>query len=172
MRIELRPLTESDVQAHNDGEDAETVRWLTGAPGTPDSTARHIAMLAENAVRGQGQQGFGVWLEDRLAGYVDYNPAVDDGLEPGEVNITYATHPWARGRGVAVAAVQLLCDRMAEHAEGSHAAIRVDPENHASVRVAEKAGFTLAREVESTTDVRPDGTLATLLVWLRDLAEV
>lgn len=45
-----------------------------------------------------------VWLDGRLAGYVDCDPEVRDGLAAGDVNVSYAVHPWARGRGVAVEA--------------------------------------------------------------------
>ncbi len=170
MEIELRRLTADDVEAHNAGEDAETIRWLVGRPSTDESTASHIAVLADNLERGEGKIGYGVWVDGRLGGYVDYDPGVGDGLEPGQVNITYAVHPWARRRGVASAAVGLLLEEMAERGVGTHAAIRVDPQNTASRGVAERSGFALAREVFSSTDTRPDGTPSTLLVYLRELS--
>lgn len=172
MTIELRVLREQDVEAHNAGEDELTVRWLTGAPSTAESTAAHVAMLRENIERGQGHRGFGVWLDDALAGYVDCNPDIVDGLEPGDVNVSYAVHPWARGRGVAVAAVELICADMDEHRVGERAAIRVDPGNGASIRVAEKAGFRFVREFTSATDVVADGTPAVLRVYVRDLSHI
>ena len=69
--LELRPLTEDDVEAHNAGEDDQIVHWLSGCPSTEGSTRRHFATLADNARGGVGKRGFGVWLDDRLAGYVD-----------------------------------------------------------------------------------------------------
>jgi hypothetical protein len=98
VRITLRPLTRSDVAAHNAGEDDLTVRWLNGGRATAESTIRWFEQLEENARTGRGAQGFGVWLDERLAGYVEGNPDVRDGLEAGDVNISYAVHPWARGR--------------------------------------------------------------------------
>ncbi|MBU8809657.1 hypothetical protein KL953_12245 [Mycolicibacterium goodii] len=68
--IELRPLVEGDVAAHMAGEDAAVIEWLTGAAATWDSTALHFEMLASNAARCEGKRGFGVWLEEKLAGYI------------------------------------------------------------------------------------------------------
>ncbi|MET8149630.1 GNAT family N-acetyltransferase [Actinoplanes sp. NPDC049668] len=127
-RVTLRVLTVADVDAHNAGEDDQTVRWLNGGPGTVESTTRWFAQLADNARAGRGTRGFGVCLGDRLAGYVDCNPDVRDGLEDGDVNISYAVHPWARGRGVAVEAVGLIRAYLREERIGTRAAIRVQPE--------------------------------------------
>jgi hypothetical protein len=91
----VRALTHEDVEAHNAGEDEHTVRWLTGDYGTVESTTTHFDRLADNARAGCGKRGFGVCLDGRLAGYVDCDPDVGDGLEPGDVNISYAVHPWA-----------------------------------------------------------------------------
>jgi len=166
MRITLRALTVDDVEAHNAGEDEHTVRWLTGAPGTAETTAAHFGRLADNARAGRGKRGFGVCLDGRLAGYVDCDPDVTDGLQPGDVNTSYAVHPWARGHGVAGEAVRLILEYVREHHIGNRAVIRVEPDNIASVRVAEKSGFVHAHDVTSTTDKRPDGTPATLRLYL------
>ncbi|MGO1775713.1 MAG: hypothetical protein ACTHYY_09885, partial [Agrococcus casei] len=72
--IELRPLTAADVAEHNGGEDEETVRWLSGEPGTFESTLSHFETLASNERRNAGKRGFGVWSDGRLAGYVDCDP--------------------------------------------------------------------------------------------------
>lgn len=169
MDMELRVLTAGDVHAHNAGEDDVTFRWLTGRAGTPESTARYFALLRSHLQLGEGIRGFGVWLEGKLAGYVDCNPDVTDGLEPGDVNITYAIHPWARGRGVAVAAVTAISTFIRDQGIGTRAAIRVDPGNLASIRVAEKCGFRFAREFISTTDTLADGSRAVLRLYLRDV---
>ena len=167
--IELRPLCEADVAAHNAGEDDLTVRYLTGGYGTVESTLAHVAVLARNAAEGRGKRGFGVWLDGRLAGYVECDPDNDDGLEPGDVNLSYAVHPWARGRGVATQAVRAICVFVRDHQIGSRAAIRVEAENVASVRVAEKCGFVHARDFVSATDTHDDGSPVTFSLYLREL---
>lgn len=169
MHVELRPLTVSDVDAHNSGEDAQTIRWLSGAPSTRESTRAHIAQLARNHDTGRGAQGYGVWADDRLAGYVEANPDVRDGLAPSDVNISYATHPWARGRGVATAAIAGLCAMIRDRGLGARAAIRVEPDNIASVRVARACGFRFDGEFISATDTHPDGTPARMHRYLLDL---
>jgi len=96
MAIELRALTREDAAAHCAGEDGETVRWLTGGYGEVDATADYFDRLAANAEARQGKRGFGLVLDGRLAGYVDFDPDNDDGLAPDDVNLSYAVHPWAR----------------------------------------------------------------------------
>jgi RimJ/RimL family protein N-acetyltransferase len=169
MRITLRALTLQEVEAHNAGEDELTVRWLTGGFGTVESTTVHFDRLADNARAGCGKRGFGVCLDGRLAGYVDCDPDLGDGLEPGYVNISYAVHPWARGRGVAAEAVRLICEYVHEHRIGTRAAIRVDPDNHASVRVAEKSGFIYVHDVTSDPDQQRDGTPVTMRLYVHDV---
>jgi RimJ/RimL family protein N-acetyltransferase len=169
MRVTLRALSRLDVAAHLAGEDDQTVRWLSGARSTADSAAAWIDRLADDARTGRGAQGFGVCLDGRLAGYVDGNPEVRDGLEAGDVNISYAVHPWARGRGVAVEAVRLMCEHIRDHGMGTRAAIRVEPENYASVRVAQKSGFAYVRDFISQTDKHPDGTPVTMRLYVHAL---
>ncbi|MGH9047808.1 MAG: GNAT family N-acetyltransferase [Acidimicrobiales bacterium] len=166
MTVELRPLTLADASAHNAGEDELTVHWLTGGYGTLETTLAHFEVLAKNAAEGRGKRGFGVWLNGRLAGYVDCDPENLDGVEPCDVNLSYAVHPWARGRGVAVEAVRLVCQYIRDNALGARAAIRVEPENKASVRVAEKSGFTYIRNFQSTTDTHADGRPVELSLYL------
>ena len=141
--IELRTLTDADVEAHNHGEDAEVVRWLTGDYGTDESTRRHFSNMTENALRGEGKRGFGVWFDRRLAGYIDCDPTFSDLPAPGDVNIAYSVHPWARRQGVASAAIDLICTYIAEEKIGDRAVARIEPGNTTSIGVIEKCGFQL-----------------------------
>lgn len=169
MTIELRPLTHEDAEAHCAGEDEETVRRLTGDYGTVEGTRAYFDVLAGNAAAGRGKRGFGVWRDGRLAGYVDFDPDNGDGLEPGDVNLSYAVHPWARGTGVASEAVLAVCQRLREQGIGSRAAIRVEPDNAPSVRVAEKCGFRYVRSVPSSGDTHADGSPVIMSVYLLEL---
>lgn len=169
MEVPLRPLVVADARAHCAGEDDLTVRWLTGGYGNLETTTEYIEELARDAAAGAGKRAFGVWLGDRLCGYVDYDPDLDDGLEPGDVNLTYAVHPWARGRGIAAQAVHLVCQILRNDQVGTRAVIRVEPENLRSVRVAEKAGFVHIRELTSDRDTRPDGTPTRFSLYGLDL---
>lgn len=167
--IELRAFTDEDIQAHNAGEDDETVRWLSGRSGTVDSTRGHFAMLADNASRGVGKRGFAIWLDDQLAGYIDFDPETNHLPAVGDVNISYAVHPWARRRAVATTAVRLVCNYIADQNIGDRAIIRADPQNIASLRVAERCGFRFIAEITSMTDRRPDGSPAVYATYALDL---
>jgi RimJ/RimL family protein N-acetyltransferase len=169
VTIELRALAAADAAAHCAGEDEQTVHWLTGGYGDVDGTAGYFEWLAANASAGVGKRGLGIVRSGRLCGYIDYDPDTSDGLEPGDVNISYAVHPWARGHGVAVEAVRLVCDVLRTDQIGARAAIRVEPENTSSVAVAERSGFRYVRDFTSTTDRHPDGTPKTLSLYLLDL---
>jgi RimJ/RimL family protein N-acetyltransferase len=169
MAIDLRPLVHADAEAHCAGEDDQTVRWLTGGYGTIEGTCSYFDWLAQNAAAARGKRGFGVWLDGRLAGYVDCDPDLTDGIEPGDVNVSYAVHPWARGRGVAQEAVSLICEFIRSERLGRRVAIRVEPENEPSVRVAEKCGFKHIRDFPSATNTHDDGTPVTFSLYLLDL---
>lgn len=169
LTIGLRRLTGADVRAHCAGEDADTIRWLTGGYGTAASTLAHFERLALNEAAGRSKRGFGVCLGENLAGYVDGDPDNSDGLDEGDVNISYATHPWARGRGVATAAVGLMCEYIRTHSIGGAAVLRVEQENHPSVRVAEKAEFRFVREFASSTDRHADGSPVSFCLYRRVL---
>ncbi|MFI5732339.1 GNAT family N-acetyltransferase [Kribbella sp. NPDC051587] len=169
MTIELKPLTAADAEAHCAGEDELTVRWLTGGYGDVEGTAGYFEELAANAAAGVGKRGLGIWKDGRLCGYVDYTPDLADGIEPDDVALAYGVHPWARGQGVAVEAVRLICDVLRADVVGKRAAIRVEPENTASVRVAQKAGFRYVRDYPSSRDTQPDGTPTIFSLYLLDL---
>jgi RimJ/RimL family protein N-acetyltransferase len=70
---------------------------------------------------------------------------------------------------VAAEAVRLICDVIRTNRIGTRAAIRVEPENTASVRAAEKCGFRYVRDFPSTTDTHSDATPLTLSLYLLDL---
>lgn len=142
---------------------------MTGGYGDVGGTVEYFRWLAGNAAAGVGKRGFGVWVDGRLGGYVDYTPDLDDGLEADDVALAYAVHPWARGRGVAVEAVRLVCGVLRADRIGTRAAIRVEPENLASVRVAQKAGFRYVRDFRSGRDSRPDGEPTTFSLYLLEL---
>jgi RimJ/RimL family protein N-acetyltransferase len=70
---------------------------------------------------------------------------------------------------VAVEAIRLMCAFVRSNQIGDRAAIRVDPANEASVRVARKGGFSYIRDISSTTDTHDDGTPVTLSLYLLEL---
>lgn len=167
--IELRALAAEDIEAHIAGEDDEVVRWLSGAPATEESTRRHFAALARNAAVGVGKRGFGVWLDGRLAGYVDFDPEHDESSAAGDVNLAYSVHPWARRRSVATCAVRLVCEHLVAEGIGERAIIRVERENAGSVAVARRSGFDFLGEEWSNTERDAAGEPVVFAVYGRRL---
>lgn len=168
--IELKPLTVADVAAHNAGEDHETVKWLTSEFSTAESTRIHFEMLAQNAEQGVGKRAFGVWMDGRLAGYVDFDPMLQDLPTVGDVNIAYSVHPWARRQGVATVAVGLICDHIGRQRIGTRAIARIEAENFASIRVVELNGFEFLGEFQSVDDQNDDGSPVVYATYSKDLA--
>jgi RimJ/RimL family protein N-acetyltransferase len=169
VTVEVRPFTSADVEAHCAGEDELIVRWLTGGYGDVEGTIEYFEQMTRRAEAGAGKRPFGIWMAGRLCGYIDYDPDLDDGIEPEDVSLSYSVHPWARGHGVAVEAVRLICELLRGDKIGRRAAIRVEPDNARSVRVAEKAGFRYVRDFVSSRDREPDGTPTTLSLYVLDL---
>lgn len=135
-----------------------------------EGTAAYIAQLVHDAENGKAKRAFGIWLDGRCVGTVDYDPDVTDGLEPGDVNVAYGVAPEVRGRGVAVRAVELVCVEILESGAGRRAVIRADARNLASARVAEKAGFTYLRDIRIASVAGEDGESEILRVYGRELA--
>jgi len=95
--------------------------------------------------------GFGYWAVERRAdglylgqaGFADFKREVEPGLDNmPELGWMFASH--AHGQGYATEAVRAAI-RWGERAlPGRTFAAIIGPDNHASIRVAEKAGFALA----------------------------
>jgi RimJ/RimL family protein N-acetyltransferase len=61
--------------------------------------------------------------------------------DAGRWSIGYLVAPWARGRGLAVRSVHLLCRFGFDELGAERIEITAEPENEPSLRVAERAGF-------------------------------
>jgi RimJ/RimL family protein N-acetyltransferase len=143
MRIEaegcvLRPLRDGDVPAITRAcQDAEIARWLPHLPH-PYRTTDARDFVAHATAPG---------IEDR-----EVTLAIADAADAllGVVNVRLTDAPptvgyWiaasARGRGIATAATSAITGwTFATHGP-ARIALHAEPENHASIRVAEKCGF-------------------------------
>jgi len=139
--VSLRPLTLADAP------------WVAGAVATgesccldarpgPLSVADAHAMIASwEGLRGEGR---GLALvarhEDRPVGLLILQTA-----EPGDWEVAYWVAIAERGRGYAARAVGLVSRRLVETPGVRRVWLETDPENRASQRVAEKAGFVRER---------------------------
>ena len=82
--------------------------------------------------------------------------------ETGIGEIAYVVDPAKRGRGIAAAAVRLLSEWVFAELDLKRLQLSIHPDNHASHRVAEKAGYRFEgtlRSVKIIRGVRVDGAL-------------
>lgn len=122
------PLSTALVGASDTGYPADVDWWLADAVHEPrrDGTGLNLMMLARE--------------DDQIVGWI-YLTDVDRYARSAEIG--YGVRPHARGRGFATEAL-VAVSRWALTAGGLQRAwLRVDTDNLASVRVAQKAGFTL-----------------------------
>lgn len=135
--VVLRPLDDSDVPwITATCSDPETARWLSRLPSpyTEDAARAYVeyarlswstATAAPFAICDESRAGLGT-IELHLG-------------EPPSVG--YWLNPGARGRGVATIAVRLLAGWAFEELSLDRLLLTTHPDNVASQRVAERAGF-------------------------------
>lgn len=136
--IALRPPEPGDVEWITRAcQDPEIQRWtMVPRPYLPE----HAEMFVRNelgsleplvVVDGVTGEGLGA------SGLKSIDP------DTGQVESGYWVAPWARGRGVAVAALEHVKERAAA-VGGTSLVLLIAPGNVASIKVAERAGFRLA----------------------------
>ena len=138
----------ADAEAHLAGEDAEMLLRFE---------APHAATLD------QTRAAIGRWIAARAAGGPMIAYAVRDasgelvgGCElrlaaPDSADVSYWVFPAFRGRGYARRALSLLCQAAAGLEDVYWAEAHIDPDNLASRRVAERAGFVETGVVRDPT---------------------
>lgn len=151
-RLALRPhrLDDFDALAAM-WADPRVTQYITGRSSTAElSWARLLRYAGHWALL-----GFGYWaLEDRAsgafageAGFADYHREIDPPLA-GVPEIGWVLAPAFFGRGYATEAVRAIVAWGDGRFAGARTACLIDPQNRASVRVAEKCGY---REAARTT---------------------
>lgn len=121
--VTIRPPGPGDAAVLIAGRDAAFHRWLGAGADVPQPVACIV-------------------VAGEIVGWVDYDIDPDhDWLEPGEVNVGYNVFAAARGNGYATRAVELLLQHLARDTDFRTATLLIDPDNDASLAVAERARF-------------------------------
>ena len=142
--IVLRPFTEEDVPAVTEGcQDPEVARWIPVPVPYSEHDARAYFAADPNA-RAIVDASSG-----ELLGSIGWRV-----VDQGNVQIGYWVKRDARGRGVATTALRLLSRWALEELGSERVQLLAEPGNHASRRVAEKAGFTAEGTLRRYLDVR------------------
>ncbi|WP_235915567.1 GNAT family N-acetyltransferase [Puerhibacterium puerhi] len=171
-RLALRPAGPADAEAFLAWRSQPlVVRYMYQDPWTPQAAQEKLARWAAAPFAGPGDVLVLAVVADDDAGTVVGELLLKWAEGAGQVEVGYAFHPDVAGRGYATEAARALLD-LAFGRYGFHRAFaRIDEQNTASVRVAQRLGMRLeARLVEN--DVRPaDGVWSTELVYAMLAAE-
>lgn len=132
--VTIRPPKPGESDLLLRGRDAEWEKWLGPGDPHPQPTACVV-------------------VDGEVVGWVDFDTE-RQWLQPGEVNIGYSIFAPHRGHGYATRAVKLLLRHLALDGGFHSAMLSVDLGNAPSHRVAEKAGFRVVAEDESSRDYR------------------
>jgi RimJ/RimL family protein N-acetyltransferase len=157
-RLFLRPPHDRDVDALCKlYGNAEVTRYI--ADGEPWSAQRTEAVL-QRRMRQWREDGFGMFLAERLDGGflgevgllpwdpASWTPGIGAEIGPGaeiEIGWTVAREHW--GRGYASEAASTVLDWALEELSLPRLISLIQPENSASIRVAEKIGETFERDI-------------------------
>lgn len=159
--VRLRPFADADAPAVARAcADAETARFIPDVP-SPYTAAHANAYIAETRKPGAERLARAI-VDDRsgdVVGSIDVRVA-----ERGSIG--YWVAPWARGRGVATRALALLARWAVREGGVERLELTTHPDNVASQRVAEKAGFVregVLRAYIRFADGRRDSVMFSLL---------
>jgi RimJ/RimL family protein N-acetyltransferase len=140
--IFLRPHTPDDAAAHLAGEDDAMAKWLNGGRGTPATVAAFIESSQNSWGTGGARRPLGVFAcgTHELIGFVEAHLAMLP--DPAQVNVSYGVFAKWRGQGIALRAINLMEQYLRSATDKRQIVLQISPENAASIRVAEKGGFT------------------------------
>jgi RimJ/RimL family protein N-acetyltransferase len=162
----LRPWRLDDAPAVTAAcQDPEIARWLPVIP-TPYEEEHARAFLEQTARSRENGESYGFAVLDAESGALLGSIAI--GLLPFHCGrIGYWVAREARGRGVATTALKALCRWAVDELELKRLDLLTDPDNLASQRVAEKAGFQREGIMRSSLEYqdgrRRDSVLFSLL---------
>jgi len=131
--------------------DEAVARYIGGRPSTAEETwARLMRYVGHWELL-----GFGYWtVRERSSGrfvgevgFADWRRELDPPFD-GAPEAGWVLAPWAHGRGFASEAVAAMCAWGDKHFSGAETVCMIHPDNSASLRVAERAGFIAYAQAE------------------------
>jgi RimJ/RimL family protein N-acetyltransferase len=150
----LRPLGESDYEAAwASREHPETVEWVNALP---EADGERMIRLVESSRHAGRLLHFAI-ADDEHGGYLGEILLFLRTPEAGEVGIgeiAYVVAPAARGRGFASAAVRALSVWAFHELRLERLQLSIRPDNVASRRVADKAGYAYEGTLRSSKLIR------------------
>ena len=161
-RLLLRPLSEDDVPGLVEGAgDPETRRWRPlPSPYTEVEAAAWVRETAPARRRDGHGLVLGVARGGCLAGSLDLKRTE---WVSRVTEISYWAHPSYRGLGLTTEAVRAVAEWVIRDQGFERVELRIAPGNTASLRVAEKAGFT--REGVARNAGYVDAGRVDLVIW-------
>jgi RimJ/RimL family protein N-acetyltransferase len=154
--LTIRPLTSQDADFLVESTRTEPGTAMWGPrPVGPYTLADAVAAL--RAWDSNGHTSCGIFAGTDLVGALGLMP---DG--PGSAELAYWVRPEQRGRGIAPRAVRALTD-WALQGGLRRVWLEIEPSNTASLRVAERAGFTFEELI-------PNHCVHDCLIWAREPA--
>ena len=159
--IFLRPLHAENAADHLAGEDEEMAKWVSGGRSTSASVEAFIRNNQESWRSGGPRRAFGVFdcASNGLAGFIEVNLARLAG--PNQINVSYGVFRQWRRQGIALRAINLMGEYLRTVTEARQMVLRIAPANTASLKLAEKAGFTFCGLFDE-----PEGRMAR---YVRDI---
>jgi RimJ/RimL family protein N-acetyltransferase len=159
IRLEL--LDESHLE-HVDAllDDPDTLRFTRIPVPVPDGFARRWIGTYEQARRDGTREAFAAFEPDGAFAGLALAPEID--REGAQLELGYIVAPGARGRGVGTAILRALTDWAFEELSAQRAFLLISVENAASLRVAERCGYTqegVMRSLHLKQGIRGDATL-------------
>lgn len=146
----IKPFELRDALAHLAGEDAEQIRWVSGAKSTMESVEDWIRRNQEFSKSDGPVFNFAVWAGGQLVGMVEANTDVQqaEGIQKGDANISYAIYPKFRGKRYATMAVHLMLEYLKQRTL-KRAVLRIKAGNIGSLRIPIACGFQEIEEIDT-----------------------
>lgn len=144
-RLRLRHFTPADLEPLAAMMADEAQMWLYLRPRTRDETRIWI----DRTIQHYEQRAFGFWLiesveDSEFLGYCGIRPRLIDGIEEVEMGWHTMKHFW--NQGIATHAAAACRDFAFAQFNIPRLVAIIDPDNPASMRVANKIGMQLERE--------------------------